>query len=41
METDKLYMNIGEGNVIEVGHPPAPVDVQHWWRASKYYGKYI
>ena len=25
-ETDKLYMNIGGNDVIEVGHPAAPKD---------------
>ncbi len=28
-ETDKLYMNIGGNDIIEVGHPPPPPEAQH------------
>ena len=31
-ETDKLYMNIGGNDVIEVGHPPPPPEAKHWVR---------
>jgi nucleoside phosphorylase len=30
-ETDKLYMNIGGNDVIEVGHPPIPEEVKRWY----------
>ena len=28
-QTDRLYMNIGGSDVIEVGHPPMPDEVCH------------
>ncbi len=34
-ETDKLYMNIGGNDVIEVGHPPIPEEVKHWYKGDK------
>ena len=30
-ETDKLYMNIGGNDIIEVGHPPPPPEAKHWY----------
>ena len=31
-ESDKLYMNIGGNDVIEVGHPPVPEEAQEFYR---------
>ena len=31
-DTDKLYMNIGGNDVIEVAHPRAPEEINHWYR---------
>lgn len=33
-DTDRLYMNIGGNDLIEVGHPPVPEEVQHWHSAG-------
>ena len=29
-DTDRLFMNIGGNDVIEVGHPPPPEEVKYW-----------
>ena len=34
-ETDKLYMNIGGNDIIEVGHPPPPPEAKHWYQPGQ------
>ncbi len=40
-ETDKLYMNIGGNDVIEVGHPPPPPEAKHWVSNTIHVFKYV
>lgn len=32
--SDRLFMNIGGSDVIEVGHPPVPDEAKEWYRAD-------